>query len=164
MKAVGFLGLIFGLLAAGCGIPCWGPLPHGNAPVGVFVEDGIDVETVRAGMEMWNSQAGTQFVLNLETDYRVRVKKLDHKYYPNILGLATLYDKMEVWVEPKLGLPVPQTIAHELGHLLGLDHVSPTPTSPCNIMNPVHCGADALTDLDLDEYYSITDYCEKTTE
>lgn len=153
------------LVTSGCGEPCFGPLPHGNAPVGVIIRDGISKEAVQAGIDIWNEAVGTQFVIGLETDYMITIRKMQHpEYYPDYLGLATLYYDIEVRVDITQGYPTNQTIAHELGHLLGLDHVIPTQDFPCNIMNAIHCDGAMLTELDLMEYNSVDDYCEKTTE
>lgn len=144
--ALGLLGaaaLLAALLIASCGrieVESW--IPRDGSPVLLELGEGVPAEVAVEAARIWEP-TGVRFVLSSSAPARtVRVE----------MSSAPLHDdaggSFQAWPEFRVRLRYadPALLAHELGHALGLHHLS-----TCALMSPSVCSA-SLTDADLAEF------------
>jgi hypothetical protein len=133
-----FIAFSFASLAAGCGAPSPAAIHFDPCqPLSVTIEGSAttaEQDGVRAAVDMWNVAAGTRLSVTGDA-----MTSLPVRFEPDAESLHGLYEPESGRVRINTDLtarPLAVTIAHEIGHAVGLVHVIGRPS----LMNPGNLG------------------------
>lgn len=161
---------VFGILVSGCDGQCdefYKSMPRDGTPIEVYIDPAVRVDhgVIGIGIGLW-STVGVQVRYTVakpaatETT-RVEIYRMDETWSTELAGSAGLA-RTERSAQGTIFLRDDNgwhTVAHEFGHVLGLDHT----TGACDVMSPVFCeGPYTLTDNDLAEF-ARTESCNQAT-
>lgn len=128
------------LVLSACGSVEDAPLvPRDGSPTRVRSTD-VAPEVLLAAASLWRPLV-VNYTIDGSTPVEVDVA-ISSAPFSNGLDGVFLYPSMQIY----LRYSEPTLLAHELGHALGLQHVS-----GCGVMSPIVCST-TLTQADLDEF------------
>lgn len=114
-------------------------VPRDGSPTRIRSSD-VAPEVLLAAAGLWRP-LGVNYTIDGSTSVEVDVAISDAPFSNGLDGVF-LYPSMQIY----LRYSEPTLLAHELGHALGLQHVS-----GCGVMSPIVCST-TLTQADLDEF------------